>query len=72
MIPSGGSGALQHVLYLFPINALNDQVLYNALVSYPVGPLVVDLVGLLAVAYALVLVVCAPLAARAFRRHQVM
>ena len=72
MIPSGGSGALQHVLYLFPINALNDQVLYNALVSYPVGPLVIDLVGLLAVAYALVLVVCAPLAARAFRRHQVM
>ena len=54
------------------LNALNDQVLYNALVSYPVGPLVVDLVGLLAVAYALVLVVCAPLAARAFRRHQVM
>ena len=72
MIPSGGSGALQHVLYLFPINALNDQVLYNALVSYPVGPLVIDLVGLLAIAYALVLVVCAPLAARAFRRHQVM
>ena len=54
------------------LNALNDQVLYNALVSYPVGPLVIDLVGLLAVAYALVLVVCAPLAARAFRRHQVM
>ena len=54
------------------LNALNDQVLYNALVSYPVGPLVIDLVGLLAIAYALVLVVCAPLAARAFQRHQVM
>lgn len=72
MIPSGGNGALQHVLYLFPINALNDQVLYNALVSYPVGPLVIDLVGLLAILYVAVLVVCAPLAARAFRRHQVM
>lgn len=71
MIPSGGSGALQHVLYLFPINALNDQVLYNALVSYPVGPFVIDLVGLLAILYAVVLAACAPLAARAFRRHQV-
>lgn len=72
MIPSGGSGAILHALYLFPINALNDQVLYNSLVSYPVGPLVIDLVGLLAMLYAVVLAVCAPLAARAFRRHQVM
>ena len=72
MIPSGGSGVLQHVLYLFPINALNDQVLYNALVSYPVGPLVVDLVGLLAFVYALATAACFPLAARTFRRHQVM
>ena len=72
MIPSGGSGAILHALYLFPINALNDQVLYNSLVSYPLGPLVIDLVGLLAILYAVVLAVCAPLAARAFRRHQVM
>ena len=72
MIPSGGSGAILHALYLFPINALNDQVLYNSLVSYPLGPLVIDLVGLLAMLYAVVLAVCAPLAARAFRRHQVM
>lgn len=71
MIPSGGSGAILHALYLLPINALNDQVLYNSLVSYPVGPLVIDLVGLLAILYALVLVFCTPLAARAFRRHQV-
>lgn len=72
MIPSGGNGVLEHVLYLFPINALNDQVLYNALVSYAAGPLVVDLVALLAALYALVLAACVPLAARAFRRHQVM
>ena len=72
MIPSGGSSAILHALYLFPINALNDQVLYNSLVSYPLGPLVIDLVGLLAILYAVVLAVCAPLAARAFRRHQVM
>ncbi|WP_080802768.1 ABC transporter permease subunit [Arabiibacter massiliensis] len=72
MIPSGGSGALLHVLYLFPINALSDQVLYNSLVSYTAGPFVIDLVGVLAIAYALVLLACTPLAARAFRRHQVM
>ena len=72
MIPSGGNGVLLHALYLFPINALNDQVLYNALVSYPIGPLVVDLAGLLVCVYVLVTAACVPLAARAFRRHQVM
>lgn len=71
MIPSGGNGAFLHALYLFPINALNDQVLYNSLVSYPAGPLVIDLVGLLVAVYVLVTAACVPLAARAFRRHQV-
>lgn len=72
MVPSGGNAVLLHALYLFPLNALVDQVLFNALVSYEVGPCVVDLVGLLVCVYALVLVVCVPLAARAFRRHQVV
>lgn len=72
MVPSGGNAVLLHALYLFPLNALVDQVLFNALVSYEVGPFVVDLMGLLVGAYALVLVVCVPLAARAFRRHQVV
>lgn len=72
MVPSGGNAVLLHALYLFPLNALVDQVLFNALVSYEVGPFVVDLVGLLVCIYALVLVVCVPLAARAFRRHQVV
>ncbi|QOS67412.1 ABC transporter permease [Eggerthella guodeyinii] len=72
MVPSGGNAVLLHALYLFPLNALVDQVLFNALVSYEVGPFVVDLVGLLVCVYALVLVVCVPLAARAFRRHQVV
>lgn len=72
MVPSGGNAVLLHALYLFPLNALVDQVLFNALVSYEVGPFVVDLVGLLVGVYALVLVVCVPLAARAFRRHQVV
>lgn len=72
MVPSGGNAVLLHALYLFPLNALIDQVLFNALVSYEVGPFVVDLVGLLVGVYALVLVVCVPLAARAFRRHQVV
>lgn len=72
MVPSGGNAVLLHALYLFPLNALVDQVLFNALVSYEVGSFVVDLVGLLVCVYALVLVVCVPLAARAFRRHQVV
>ena len=72
MVPSGGNAVLLHALYLFPLNALVDQVLFNALVSYEVGPFVVDLMGLLVCVYALVLIVCVPLAARAFRRHQVV
>ena len=72
MIPSGGNAVLLHALYLFPINGLNDQVLFNSLVSYPVGSFAIDLAGLLACVYALVLAACVPLAARAFRRHQVV
>lgn len=72
MVPSGGNAMLLHALYLFPLNALVDQVLFNSLVSYQASPFVVDLVGLLVGVYALVLVVCVPLAARAFRRHQVV
>ncbi|PNV67943.1 ABC transporter permease [Enteroscipio rubneri] len=72
MVPSGGNAMLLHALYLFPLNALNDQVLFNALVSYQAGPFAVDLVGLLVGIYALALIVCVPLAARAFRRHQVV
>ena len=47
-------------------------MLFNALVSYQAGPFAVDLVGLLVGIYALALIVCVPLAARAFRRHQVV
>ena len=72
MIPSSGNAVLLHALYLFPINGLNDQVLFNSLVSYPVGSFVIDLIGLLACVYALVLAACVPLAACAFRRHQVV
>lgn len=72
MIPSGGNAMLLHALYLFPINGLIDQVLFNGLVSYPVGSFVIDLVGLLACVYAIVLAICVPLAVRAFRRHQVV
>ena len=72
MGPSGGNAVLLHALYLFPLNALNDQVLFNSLVSYQAGPFAVDLVGLLVGVYALALIVCVPLAARAFRGHQVV
>ena len=72
MVPSGGNAVLLHALYLFPLNALNDQVLFNSLVSYQAGPFAVDLVGLLVGVYALALIVCVPLAARAFRGHQVV
>lgn len=72
MIPVGGNALLLHALYLFPINALVDQVLYNSLVSYQVGPFAFDLIGVVVAMYVLVLAICIPLAARAFRRHQVV
>lgn len=54
---------------LTPMSGLKDM--YMNMISYAVGPMVLDLPSMLAVVYAAMLIVCAPLAVRVFRRHQV-
>lgn len=58
-------------LALFPLNFANFSVPFSALESYPLGPVVLDLIGMVVVTYALVSLVSTPLAALSFRRHQV-
>lgn len=71
LVPSGGVGVLERVLALFPLNFANFSVPFSALESYPLGPVVLDLIGMVVVTYALVSLVSTPLAALSFRRHQV-
>lgn len=71
VIPSGGVGILQRVLLLFPLGFTNFSSLFVALNSYPIGPLVLDLVGAIVVAYAALTFVSVPVAVVSFRRHQV-
>ena len=71
LVPSGGIGVLERVLALFPLNFANFSVPFTALESYPLGPVVLDLIGMVVATYALVSLVSTPLAALFFRRHQV-
>ena len=71
IVGAGGNGILQHILYLFPLNALVDQPLFAACVSYPFGPVVLDLQAMLVAVQLVVLLVCLPVAVVSFRRHQV-
>lgn len=71
LVPSGGIGVLERVLALFPLNFANFSVPFSALESYPLGPVVLDLIGMVVATYILVSLVSTPLAALSFRRHQV-
>lgn len=71
LVPSAGVGALERVLALFPINFANFSVLFSALESYPLGPAVLDLVGMVLLVYAVLALVSTPVAVVSFRRHQV-
>lgn len=71
LVPSGGIGVLERVLALFPLNFANFSVPFSALESYPLGPVVLDLIGMVVATYILVSFVSTPLAALSFRRHQV-
>lgn len=71
LVPSGGIGLLERVLALFPLNFANFSVPFSALDSYPLGPVVLDLIGMVVAVYALLALVMTPLAALSFRRHQV-
>ncbi len=71
LVPSAGVGALERVLALFPINFANFSVLYTALESYPLGPVVLDLIGMVLLVYAALALVSTPVAVVSFRRRQV-
>ncbi len=71
LVPSGGIGLLERALALFPLNFANFSVPFSALESYPLGPVVLDLIGMVVAVYALLALVSTPLAAFSFRRHQV-
>ena len=71
LVPPGGIGLLERALALFPLNFANFSVPFSALDSYPLGPVVLDLIGMVVAVYALLALVMTPLAALSFRRHQV-
>lgn len=71
LIPSAGVGILERALALFPLNFSNFSVLYTALESYPIGPVVLDLIGMILVVYVALALVSTPVAVASFRRHQV-
>ncbi|OUO47892.1 hypothetical protein B5F79_03530 [Olsenella sp. An285] len=71
LVPSAGVGALERALALFPINFSNFSMLFSALESYPLGPVVLDLIGMVLLVYAALALVATPVAAVSFRRRQV-
>ena len=71
LVPSAGVGALERALALFPMNFANFSVLFSALESYPLAPVVLDLIGMVLIVYAVLSLVSTPVAALSFRRHQV-
>lgn len=71
LVPSGGIGVLERALALFPLNFANFSVPFSALESYPLGPVVLDLIGMVLIVYATLALVATPVAVLSFRRHQV-
>ena len=71
LVPSGGIGVLERALALFPLNFANFSVPFSALESYPLGPVVLDLVGMVLLAYAALALVSTPVAVVSFRRRRV-
>ena len=71
-LPSLPWDDVNRAMQLLPINAISYSVLFVQMVSYPFGSVVLDAQAMVAATYVLLLVVTLPLAARAFRRHQVL
>ena len=71
LVPSAGVGVLERALALFPLNFSNFNVLFSALESYPLGPVVLDLIGMVLLVYAALALVSTPVAVVSFRRRQV-
>ena len=71
LVHSAGVGVLERALALFPLNFSNFNVLFSALESYPLGPVVLDVISMVLLVYAALVLVATPVAAVSFRRHQV-
>ena len=71
LVPSAGVGVIERAFALFPINFANFSVPFSALESYPLGPVVLDLIGMVLVVYAALALVSTPVAVVSFRRRQV-
>lgn len=71
MIPTGGLGALTHLVVLFPTSGLAAPTMFWRYMSYPFGGLVLDQATMIVVVYGIAMAVCVPFAAWAFRRHEV-
>lgn len=71
MVPSGGYGILMHIFALFPMGLQSPFDLFATMYSYPIGPVVLDLIGMAALVYGALVVIGVPVAWRAWSRHQV-
>lgn len=71
LLPSAGVGVLRHILTLFPMGLQSPFDMFVALFSYPVGPVVLDLIGMASFVYCALLMVGVPVAWRTWCRHQV-
>lgn len=71
MVPSGGSGVLEHLLMLFPMGFSNFSALFLSLTSYPLGPAVLDLAGAVLATWLALAAAALPVAVVSWRRHQV-
>lgn len=70
LMPSAGIGVLERALALFPTCFSNFNMLFAALESYRLGPIVVDLVGMVVAVYAVLACAATPIAVVSFRRHE--
>lgn len=71
LLPSAGVGVLRHILTLFPMGLQSPFDMFAALFSYPVGSVVLDLIGMVGVVYGALVAVGVPLALCRWCRHQV-
>ena len=69
-VPTMTSSIANHIIYLFPYDVLNPFNLFD-MVSYAIGPVVVELPVFLAAFYLLLFAAGIALAIRTFKRHQV-
>lgn len=70
-LPSLGNGVLRHVLNLFPMGLQSAYDLFASCMSYQLGPVVLDLLGMAAAVYLIAVAAGVPVAWRAWSRHQV-